>query len=98
MLTQIRKNTRTEPERRNQDRRQVDFEFNSPQWIEYVKKNYVAWPKLDRRKETRRDGERRRNKNNDQQSHRLSHDYSSDLLTEEEWLYFNHLFMKDSDK
>ena len=95
MLTQIRKNTRKESERRIKDRRQVEFEFGSPQWIAEVKKNYVAWPKTDRRESTRRDGERRTKNSGKPQN--LTHDYSSDLLTEEEWLYFNHLFMKDPD-
>jgi len=91
-------NTRKEFERRMQDRRQVDFEFGSAQWIQLVKKNYVAWPKSDRRKMSRRDGERRLKDPNPLQIHNHSSDYSSDMLTEEEWLYFNDLFMQDSDK
>ena len=95
MLADFRKSTRKKNERRIQDRRQVEFEFGSLQWIEHVKKNYVAWPKIDRRNETRREGERRLE--NSQKAHNNNDDYSSDLLTEEEKLYFNHLFMNDSE-
>ncbi len=92
MQEQIRKDGRNSFERRLQDRRQVGFAFASPEWIEHVKKDYVAWPKAERRNNNRRDGERR----DDPQGTSLfgGHitDYSSDLLSNEEKLYFNELF------
>lgn len=96
MLTPIRKNERNQFERRTQDRRMVDFKFASREWVEHVKQNYVAWPKVERRKNFRRDGERRYIAQDEQVCH-LKHDYTCDLLSEEEKLYFDQLFMKNSD-
>ncbi len=93
MLTPIRQSDRKDSERRNRDRRQVDFEFGSAQWIKYVKKKYVAWPKEDRRQNTRRTGERRQNRNSD--SPLL--DYKSSRLTEEEEIFFDNLFKDQED-
>ena len=98
MLTQIRKNERNQSERRAHDRREADFEFNSPEWIEEAKKNYIAWPKTDRRQLIRRDGERRYDTQKQQEYGRFNADYSSDLLTNEERLYFNQLFMNEAKK
>ncbi len=93
MLTEMRKKGRQTFERRAKDRRQVSFEFNSPEWIVHIKKNYAAWPKIDRRVDARRDGERRHDTLNKQASLSVHTDYSSDLLTTEERLYFDELFM-----
>lgn len=79
-------------ERRVKDRRQVDLEFNSPKWIEHIKKNYAAWPKIDRRISFRRDHERRDDAQKAQISGNSNDDYSSNLLTKEERLYFDELF------
>ena len=97
MLTQIRKNERNQFERRIQDRRLVDFKFSSREWVKHIKQNYAAWPKVDRRKTSRRDGERRFNVRDEEQLRHHKHDYSSDLLSEEEKLYFDQLFMKNAD-
>lgn len=96
MLIHSRENTRNKIERRVLDRRQLDYEFNSPQWIEHVKENYLAWPKTDRRRKARRAGERRQIQQDSPTSSSYIHlDYSSDLLTREERLFFDHLFDKD---
>ncbi len=86
----MRNNERDTFERRCQDRRQVDFIFASTEWVDHVKKDYVAWPKLDRRHNARRDGERR--DNIQEFSGGFTTDYSSDLLSKEERLFFNELF------
>ena len=93
MYTQIRQNSRDQNERRVEDRRNVDFKFGSPEWIKHVQKDYFAWPKEDRRKPTRRAGERRQS----QSSNSIHHDYSSDLLTQEERLFFDNLFFNNKD-
>ena len=96
MYAQTRHNSRDTHERRIEDRRHVDFQFGSPEWIKHVQKDYVAWPKVDRRKATRRAGERRQS-NPSSSKH---HDYSSELLTNEERMFFDNLFFnsKDSSK
>ena len=96
MLTPNRTSARGESERRTEDRRVDNNKFNSLQWIENMKINYVAWPKFDRRQKSRRDNERRQNtienfvllnaSNNDKE------DISSNILTKEEKLFFMGLF------
>ena len=98
MLIQTRKNERKNHERRVRDRRLIDFKFGSAKWIEQVKLNYVAWPKTDRRQFARRDGERRDEGQEKNQSGSFHHDYSSDLLSAEEKLYFDQLFMNNAEK
>lgn len=84
-------------ERRIHDRRQVTYEFGSPEWIEHVKKNYIAWPKTDRRIAVRRDDENPYDSREENQSRSSEDDFSGDLLSTEEKLYFNKLFMDDAD-
>lgn len=91
MLIPSRNDSRKSSERRKQDRRQVDFEFGTEQWIDYVKINYMAWPKADRRLQSRRAGERRQ-----QTASESRMDYKSSRLTEEEEIFFDNLF-KDQD-
>lgn len=50
---------RTLADRRKADRRVCPYEFGSPEWIEHIQKNYLAWPKVDRRKTERRIENRR---------------------------------------
>jgi hypothetical protein len=97
MQTQNRRNERKKLERRLEDRRQANLEFGSPEWVSYVKKNYVAWPKNDRRESLRRTGERRLVFQNAKNLKKLKDDYSSDLLTNEERLFFDQLFVNNSD-
>lgn len=93
MLAQTRQDTRNKVERRLEDRRKVDYKFGSPEWITYVKKTYAAWPKEDRRQAIRRDGERRQGQQEPTNTDHIHHDYSSDLLTDEEKLFFDNLFL-----
>jgi hypothetical protein len=55
-----RSERRSTEDRRKTDRRTCPHEFGSPEWIENIKKNYLAWPKTDRRKGERRSNEDRR--------------------------------------
>ncbi|MCP3851252.1 MAG: hypothetical protein GY694_13575 [Gammaproteobacteria bacterium] len=101
MLTQMRSNQRVDSERRIQDRRRVNYVFNSSKWIKNIKNHYVAWPKVDRRQNIRRDGERRyvikqQDVIGSQHYNLYNNDYSSDLLTKEERLYFDELFLNNS--
>ena len=58
-IIDLRKKCRRTTERRVEDRRVNPYEFGSAEWIANMKKDYVAWPKIDRRKKTRRHEERR---------------------------------------
>lgn len=97
MLTQTRKNDRKRSERRVLDRRQVDYQFGSSEWLQHVQKDYVSWPKSERRQVFRREGERRQHSDNESVVKNSNDDYTSDLLTKEEIIFFNELFMKKSD-
>jgi len=46
-------------DRRKTDRRVCPYEFGSLEWVEHIQKNYLAWPKVDRRKTERRIENRR---------------------------------------
>jgi hypothetical protein len=94
MLTEHAKDNRNHKERRTQDRRKVDFKFGSPEWIKHIKQNYHAWPKVDRRVSARRIFERRQLQENLKTLNRLDN-YTSDLLTEEERIFFDQLFKHD---
>ena len=98
MDTQIRQHPRTTVERRVADRRMVNYEFGSSEWLEHVKKSYAAWPREDRRKTMRRDGERRKSSVSTQSavnySSHIHQDYTCDLLSQEERLFFDNLFSK----
>ncbi len=96
MLTPNRTSTREESERRTEDRRVDNNEFNSLQWVENMKINYVSWPKFDRRENTRRNNERRQNTIEDfdllNAQNEDKKDISSNVLTKEEKLFFVSLF------
>lgn len=95
MLTHTRTNTRKATERRVSDRRRFDYKFASPEWIKLVKRTYVAWPKFDRRLSIRRISERRQLTTENVDAYSKKFDYSSDLLTNDERLFFDNLFKKD---
>ena len=96
MLTPNRTSTREESERRIEDRRVDNNEFNSLQWVENMKINYVSWPKFDRRQKSRRNNERRQNtiENFDllNAPNNNKEDISGNILTKEEKLFFMSLF------
>ena len=90
-------NSRKNTERRISDRRHVEYEFNSPLWIEHVKLYYVAWPRFERRETMRRKSERRQIIAKNLHTRGGASDYASELLTAEEKLYFDTLFSKETE-
>lgn len=94
MATPTMKNTRKATERRVEDRRHVEYEFNSPSWIEHVNLYYVASPRFERREATRRKNERRHDRSEPLRAHDETSDYNSSLLSVEEKLFFDNLFSK----
>jgi hypothetical protein len=95
-----RRSRRSLDNRRVQDRRIVPYPFGSDEWIENIKQNYLAWPKEDRRKTTRRHAERRANDRRQQQlSEQLQslQKYSSLVLTREELKMIEELYKSDLD-
>lgn len=98
-IINLRKNLRrTSDTRRESDRRSVPYPFGSPQWLENIKNNYLAWPKSNRRANERRSSERRAIDRREQQQlaerTRLKETYSRIFLSPEEKkliedVYFN---------
>lgn len=50
---------RRQANRRTQERRNLPYAFNSPEWLATVKQHYLLWPKHDRRLAERRESDRR---------------------------------------
>lgn len=50
---------RRQSNRRIQERRSLDYPFNSPEWLAAIKQQYDMWPKQDRRSSERREADRR---------------------------------------
>ncbi|MFZ2311112.1 MAG: hypothetical protein WAV82_00685 [Methylobacter sp.] len=89
---------RTSMPRRTANRRTAPYPFGSPEWIENVKKNYVDWPKSDRRDVNRRSNERRapdRRHQHFAEQRRSELKYSQILLTKEERQLIEDLYMSD---
>jgi hypothetical protein len=84
----LRKDSRrTSITRRQSDRRVTPYCFGSTEWVENIKKNYLAWPKTERRESCRRENERREAERRLQQfseQHRSEIKHSPILLTQEE--------------
>ena len=98
-IINLRKNLRRSTvTRRIADRRVVPYEFGSPEWIENIKKNYLAWPKTNRRTMNRRSDDRRspdrRSQHSSEQS-RSERKYSRILLTSEERKLIEDLYLND---
>ncbi|HEY8098550.1 MAG TPA: hypothetical protein VIE65_20995, partial [Methylobacter sp.] len=73
--------------RRITDRREISYPFGSPEWVENIKKHYLAWPKFNRRNVSRRSDDRRALERRDQllsEQRRSEKKYSPILLTQEE--------------
>lgn len=100
-IINLRKDPRRSTEsRRVTDRRTFPHPFGSPEWIDNVKENYLAWPTQDRRVETRRSDERR---NPDRRSQQLSEQRRSEkkfsriILTREELQLIEDLYMNEAE-
>jgi hypothetical protein len=69
------------------DRRKIPYPFDSEEWVENIKKNYLAWPKANRRDSSRRGDERRVSDRRQQllsEQSRSEKKFSMILLTQEE--------------
>lgn len=55
-----RQKKRRRIERRLMERRSISFPFGSDEWCQLIKKNYLLWPKIDRRNLERRNLMRRK--------------------------------------
>jgi hypothetical protein len=95
-----RKSRRTVMNRRTDDRREISYPFGSPEWVENIKSNYLAWPISDRRIMSRRGNERRsveRRQLSLSEQSRSKKKYSPVLLTQEERKLIEDLFLCDQD-
>ena len=95
-----RQDTRRKFERRSKERRINPFEFGSDEWREMIQKEYLLWPKQDRRiaerrSATRRQGNRRVKNNGAVRMPRQINNLH-DLLTNEERDMLNDLSQSDS--
>lgn len=96
-IINLRKGLRRSSEtRRVNDRRNVHYQFGSPQWLEHVQKTYAAWPKTERRNNSRRNDDRRspdrRSFQNNEQ--RMTHrKFSKILLSREELKLIEDLYL-----
>lgn len=84
--------------RRVTDRRKILHAFGSQEWIENIKKHYLAWPKSNRRATNRRNKERRALERRTQQlteQRRSEKKFSMILLTEEERKLIEDLYLSD---
>lgn len=102
-IINLRKNLRRlSKTRRVADRRVAPYEFGTPEWEEYMKKNYVAWPKNDRRVNNRRTAERRvpdrrQSQMNASERSRFERKFSRVLLTPEERKLIEDMYLRDLD-
>ncbi len=95
-----RKKNRRQVERRAKERRMILHSFGSPEWISEIQKDYLLWPKYDRRSKDRRNESRRRRGNRRIKSmgRADSAEYTNkmyDLLTAEEKQMLNELAQSD---
>jgi hypothetical protein len=100
-IINLRKGLRRSSEtRRINDRRNVPYQFGSPQWLEHVQKTYAAWPKSERRGNSRRSDDRRLP---DRRQHQLSEQrmthrkFSKVLLSREELKLIEDLYLGEVD-
>lgn len=93
----LRRSTAT---RRIVDRRKTPYPFDSQEWVENIKKHYLAWPRFNRRIINRRNNERRALDRREQQlseQRRSEKKFSIVLLTEEERKLIEDLYLSDLD-
>jgi hypothetical protein len=93
-----RSESRRTSDRRSKNRRIILYEFGSPEWVDNIQKNYLVWPKEERRKENRRRSERRANERRSLMrknfNSRSRYKAPSDLLSEEERKAIDEMFKK----
>jgi hypothetical protein len=81
------------------DRRKVPYEFGSPEWLEYIKRNHLDCPKLNRRKADRRNDKRLISDRRQQhaESIRSEKKYARIFLTPAERKLLEDLYLSDLD-
>lgn len=98
-LYDSRRNSRRLPTtRRIDDRRKIPYPFGSPEWVENIKKHYLAWPKSNRRDANRRNDDRRALDRRQQQlseQRRSEKKFSMILLTQEERKLIEDLYLSE---
>lgn len=86
-------------ERRKKERRVIPYPFGSAEWIALIKKEYLLWPKEDRRHQERRNQSRRQQLRRTKKGIRSASAEQSkklyDLLTKEEKEMLNELIQAD---
>lgn len=95
-----RQKNRRQTERRAKERRMILHSFGSPEWVSAIQKNYLLWPKHDRRNKDRRCESRRqrgsRRVKNIARSESAGYTKKMyDLLTAEEKQMLNELAQSD---
>ncbi len=95
-----RKKNRRRTERRAKERRVIVHPFGSQEWISAIQKDYLLWPKKDRRGKDRRNNSRRQGKRRVKntaipESTNSNQMYS--LLTTEEKKMLNELSQSNKD-
>ena len=99
-IIELRKNLRrSSVTQRITDRRKVPYEFGSPEWLEYIKKNHLDRPKYNRRKADRRSDKRRLPDRRQQLSEavRSEQKYARIFLTPAERKLLEDLYLSDLD-
>ena len=85
--SESRKLFRRQAERRSEERRLLDYQFMSPEWLNRVQMENMLWPKEDRRINDRRATPRRlKSRRRENMSRKPTHHLvnRNDLLTSEE--------------
>lgn len=89
---------RSSTTRRTNERRKVEHEFGSPEWLKYIKENQVDCPMIDRRKADRRTEKRqlsdRREQHVEEPGNSIT-DYERIFLTPAEKQLLEDLYLKD---
>ena len=99
-IIDLRKNLRrSSVTQRLADRRKVPYEFGSPEWLEYLKKNHLDRPKFNRRKADRRSDKRQLPDRRQQLAEfvRSEKKYARILLTPAERKLLEDLYLSDLD-
>ncbi len=97
-----RQKSRRKSERRSKERREIPYPFGSAEWLRAIQKEYLLWPKEDRRHHDRRSQDRRHGNrrliNKGKQASKttpLLEKRLQGLLTEEEKQMLNELIQLD---
>lgn len=92
--TNLRQRARRQQERRIKERRAVQYQFGSPEWLSRVQQENLLYPKQDRRNCDRRSHERRkkhRRITNTDKTPAVNATWPAQLLTPEEKKMLNDL-------